>query len=108
MRSWRKNLPYGSWLIEIHVTAPPGFIPKDFTLDERFSLEPGWESDEAWRSILPSLSTSTHIRKSRAEDCLDGLGIVQHPAIGPEIVSLAFGHQLHCLVSLPHRIADFC
>ena len=30
----------------------------------------------------------------------DGLGVVQHPALGPELVSLAFVHQLHCLVRL--------
>ncbi|CAF9937248.1 MAG: hypothetical protein ALECFALPRED_007152 [Alectoria fallacina] len=65
---------------DVSFLTPPGLISKDFTLDERFRLKPSPESDEAWRSILP-----------------DGLGVVQHPAIGPEIVSLAFVHQLHCL-----------
>ena len=30
----------------------------------------------------------------------EGLGFVQHPDLGPEIVGLAFVHQLHCLVNL--------
>ena len=34
------------------------------------------------------------------EFALDGLGVVQHPLLGPEAVSLAFVHQLHCLVRL--------
>lgn len=72
-------------LIEIRVTAPPGIISKDFTSNERFRQAPSSESDEAWRSILPN-----------------GLGIVQHQGLGPEIVSFAFVHQLHCLVSLFH------
>ena len=59
----------------IHVTAPPGPITRTFTLDERFRQRPSPESDEAWRSILPStsyLSTSerTVSKKPRADDCL--------------------------------------
>lgn len=65
-------------------------------------MKPSPESDEAWRSILPSMSNSAHDGKSRTDDCLDGLGVVQHPVIGPEIVNLAFVHQLHCLVSHSH------
>ena len=31
---------------------------------------------------------------------VEGLGFVQQPSLGVEIVGLAFVHQLHCLVSL--------
>lgn len=79
---------------------------KNFTLDERFRLVPSSESDEAWRSILPSISNSAHDRRIQADDFLDGLGLVQHPALGPELVSLAFVHQLHCLVNFFHFMLD--
>lgn len=54
------------------------------------------------------MSSSARSPKTRADNRLDGLGVVQHPAIGPEIVSLAFVHQLHCLVSLFHLMTDLC
>ena len=37
----------------------------------------------------------------------EGLGFVQHPSLGPEIVGLAFVHQLHCLVSLSNTPPPF-
>ena len=94
------------YLIEIRVIAPPGLISKIFTPDESFRLKVSSESDEAWRGILPSMFSSAHNHRGHADDYLYGLGVVQHPVIGPEIVSLAFVHQLHCLVSLLHPMKD--
>lgn len=68
---------------DLSILIPPGLFSTEFTLDEKFRMKPSPESDEAWRSILPN-----------------GLGVVQHPVIGPEIVNLAFVHQLHCLATI--------
>ncbi|KAL6715743.1 hypothetical protein ACLMJK_006704 [Lecanora helva] len=66
----------------LEVLDPPGLIPRNFSPQESFKLGSD-ASDEAWRSIIP-----------------EGLGFVQHSHVGPEIVGLAFAHQLHCLDQL--------
>ena len=90
---------------------PPGHITKTFTKDPRFRQPPSPESNEAWLSTLPSTylySFLLHLHHSSPEMPIenstlcptDGLGIVRHPSLlgTDEPVSLAFVHQLHCLV----------
>ena len=97
---------------------PPGHITKTFTKDPRFRQPPSPESNEAWLSTLPSTYVHsillTHhsvppTPKTRCIECesdkltlcpTDGLGIIRHPSLlgTDEPVSLAFVHQLHCLV----------
>ena len=96
-RAWKK----GPLLTHVIIKAPAGLASKAFTRNESFRLEPSAASDEAWRSILPSAyaayATSLSGRLN-TNASIDGLGFVQHPFLGPEIVNLAFVHQLHCLV----------
>lgn len=70
-----------------------------FSLNETFASKPDNESDRAWESILPSPFKSFTI-KDTSDDEIDGLGFIQHPLLGPEITSLAFVHQLHCVDTL--------
>lgn len=51
-----------SHLIEIRVTAPPGPISRNFTLDETFRMKPSLESNEAWRSIIPSMAPCSTVK----------------------------------------------
>ncbi|MCJ1272624.1 hypothetical protein MMC21_000410 [Puttea exsequens] len=69
---------------EMQFLTTPGQRVRTFAPNETFWLY-SEESDKAWRSILPN-----------------GLGFVQHSSLGPEIVGLAFVHQLHC-VDLLHQ-----
>ena len=54
----------------------------------------------AWQSIMPSNRGILALMGGSANRTSDGLGFVQHPLLAPEIISLAFVHQLHCLVSI--------
>ena len=107
------------WLMETlapFYLDPPGPITKTFTKDPRFRQPPSAESNEAWLSILPStyvysIPPFPHPRAEKKKSIktqtekfalcpTDGLGIIRHPSLlgTDEPVSLAFVHQLHCLV----------
>ena len=78
----------------------PGDTPVLFAHNETFALEPSADSNAAWEDVIPGRSQTTSQYANVAffaDGSSDGMGFIQHEALGPEIAGLSFVHQLHCV-----------
>ena len=70
-----------------------------YSHNDIFAQIPSEARDGAWRTVLRSECTTFCLSETPADSAAGGLGFIQHPNLGPEIVGLAFVHQFHCVVS---------